>query len=1434
MHKRIFLIFLAISVTAMMIVPAYSFLGISDSGNNRAIKTIPINSIISIPQNELKFSPVKYAPGSVQIGLSHQFPGNVNVLVTFSLQNQSRLNSFLANLSNPNSPQYHQYISRGTFASEFGTTSSIYSEAVNYFSQFPGISVTKFSDHVSIQLKGPASSIGKAFNTTISTSAGGSIYHASSIPQLPLYLSSKVSQVEGLTNSPVNYSLNFKMSPAPLSSSGISYSTGYPAPIVNSGVQYIYGSDLQVAYNEQSLLNITYPTGAVVATILWAGTNSNGAPVAPFNPSDVYNYFNSSLPTYEPHSHVYGVPLNGAAPPGPSASQDVTGAYMENTLDLEMVGSTAPGSSIYNVYGPNATTFSLDNSFNFILNPNSTFSNLNNVSVITNSWGAPEYNDTTWYTYLQEAQARGITVLASSGDSGDTINSKKYSSNPTYPGDFVQFPSNMAFNNFGVTSVGGTTLNLNSLLHISRQIVWYETINYTNGSAAGTTSGISQAIPEPLWQSSTSANNILQGKGLGVPDIAAIGNNTLVCITINGAQNLYGFGGTSVASPVEAGIVAEINAVLHKFNQTPVGYLNPILFKIGNLEYQAPPFTSTTGYSSTSPNYNSSLPTLPFYDITKFRNHLYSAGYGYDLVTGWGSIDAYNLSMYLMNASQSYFKNGLKGVSDKLTLNGLNVTSYIYNKTTSTYSKNKFYNASVQQNLFLANQFGAPVYWIQNVIYINGSQKTGWVMNYTGWVIYPFYGQYPSLTLYRYNFPAGKIVSLPHTFSISTWLTNLNTTLSQTMNFQINSQILSIPVPGAAYIIEGKNYTYSLGGHTYYNGPYPDNPVNGGLNPEFGLVGGPSCGNGSFQNPTSGSINAYVMPLGSNSFIPASTKVFNTNIDQTGEIASNLHFSNVSPNSWNMGISNSSTSQGIVDCVNQTFPITFDENGLPNGTNWYVNLSNGNSGEALSGSAINFTLVKGTYNYTVGFENGYISSPSTGSFNLSGNIRSINITFSAVTKNTSFYSIVVNQSGLPIKTKWYFNLTNGQRFLGNGSSLKFNETNGTYYFAVSPINKSYSVSPGSGKIVINGSGYSLNLTFLNDLYPVTFNESGLPGSAFWYVNISGMKSSNQISGKSYTVYLKNGSYQYIISTNDKLFHANASAFTVRASSLQENITFLPVYYKITFSETGLPTGTSWQVITNGMLYMVNNNNTSIKDQNGSYSYSVSSSAKYTAIQGSGSFVVSGNSLNFTIKFILNITKSYTAWFNETGLPSGYSWYLNISGKTGSGLLNSTSYNAILSNGTYNYTVDSVNKQYRPLYNGTFRLNGSNISINITFTRVLFMMKFTESGLSAGTTWYVNLSNSLKSGPISGNIFTFYLINGSYNYSIGSVLGYNATPSSGHVLIQGHNVSVSIAFSSGLTIGQKAPAIDNELLLAVVGIIAIIALIITGISRSRKL
>ena len=67
-------------------------------------------------------------------------------------------------------------------------------------------------------------------------------------------------------------------------------------------------------------------------------------------------------PSYEPHSKIYGVPLNGAPPPGPSAANDTSGSNVENSVDLEMIGSTAPGSSIYNVYGLSPTNTTIDDS----------------------------------------------------------------------------------------------------------------------------------------------------------------------------------------------------------------------------------------------------------------------------------------------------------------------------------------------------------------------------------------------------------------------------------------------------------------------------------------------------------------------------------------------------------------------------------------------------------------------------------------------------------------------------------------------------------------------------------------------------------------------------------------------------------------------------------------------------------------------------------------------------------------------------------------------------------------------------------------------------------------------------------------------------------------------------------------------------------------
>ena len=1237
--RRIMMVGALLIVIVMLLSGVSALYNGANSLGNHSGGTSVSHSVAVISNAEMRMVPVVASNGSLGNDVQTPYSGNITVMVTFSFHNQSRLSTFLSNLSNPSSPQYHKYLTRSQFASEFSISPVEYSQAVNYFKQFNGIYVKQYADRVSLEIHGSARVIGSIFNTSIATAPKNAhTYYASSTPQLPLYIASHVSQVTGLSNSmlPVDSSL---LRSTPVSAQNIKSMVdgGFPSPVISSGAQNVYGSDLQVAYDEQTLLNITYPTKEVIATILWAGQNTSGTPVGSFDPSDIYSYFNATLPAYEPHSKVYGVPLNGAVKPGVSASYDVTGANTENTLDIEMVGSTAPGSSIYNVYGPNSTIENLDSALAFILNPNSTYSMLNNVSVISNSWGGPEYNNTVWYQYLQEAQARGITVMASSGDSGDNSQSSKYIPNTNYPGDYVQFPAAMAYNDFGVTSVGGTTLTLTNNLHILNQTAWYESTPYTAGNPAGSAGGISQVFNETSWQYETEANSVLLGKGLGVPDIAAVANNTYIYQSTNGTEYQFSMGGTSVASPVEAGIVAEMDAILNHYNQSNLGYLNPLIYNLANKQITNPVTTATLGFIPIG-NYNSSLPTLPFYDVMYGRNHVYNATFGYNLVTGWGSIDAYNFTMYVLNINRSQSQNDLKGVYDKLSLHDLNVTSYLYNSSTDSYSTlNTLFNASIQQNLFLANQLGAPVYWIQNVVYISGSQSLGWSVNYTGWVVYPFYGQYPTQTVYEYNFPLGKIISMPHQFNVKTWISNLTDPTNQVANFEVNSQIISLPVPGAAYIIDSHNYSYTWQGHSYYNGPSPDIPYSGGLNPQFGLVGGPSEGLGIFGNSTSGTISAYVEPMDLNNYIPAVSKVFNISVDETGESAEFLNFAPVNASTWSLSVNGSSShSQGILDYAPAQYKQTFSEQGIPSGTKWYVNLSNGQTFSSTS-NTLSFFEPNGTYSYTIATaDETYSPPPSSGSVTVNDSPQSVSVTFSLVK-----YTVTFTESGLPSGTTWFVNLSNGQKFSSTMSTISFTETNGTYAYTVATTNKIYKPSSSSGSVTVNGGPQSVSVTFTFATYAVTFTESGLPSGTTWYANVTnstghvfqGSSSTNKI-----TFNMINGTYSFANSTGDKIYEPSsyAGTFLVHGSAVNLPVViFTPVKYKVTFTETGLPSGSDWYVNITGQSSSgpISGTSFSVSMTNDSYSYTVTTTNKqYTTPQSSGSITVNGTSKSVPITF----------------------------------------------------------------------------------------------------------------------------------------------------------------------------------------------------------
>lgn len=603
------------------------------------------------------------------------YSGNLNVLVMFNFSHEASLQALLDGLSNPLSPEYQHYLTASQFNAEFAPPANIYDSAASYFSQ-EGLQVKDtYQNRLVLSLSGTAGEFSAAFNTTI-TAAGSEVQFAPSAqPQLPSWLSGHVSDVIGLTGIQPQISLNTaNMGTYNVSSGSFAGKSAYVYPqmqYTKTGIQLMVGSYMQVAYNETPLLSRTANSHPVIATILWSGsyTTSSGITesTAPFYPTDIYTYFNTTMPASQPKPTVYGVPINGAPLPGISSQKDTSGASLENTLDLEMAGSVAPGASIYNVYGPNSTFTDLTTAFEKILSPGTT-SGLDNVSVISNSWGANDSLSNTWNQLLQESQARGITVLASSGDSGNAFNSSKSVSSTEY----VQFPSTVGYNTYGVVAVGGTNVSLydqpalSNYLSIRDQQAWFIPASTNHGDTLGSVGGISQLYQEPSWQVNSQANTVLNYAGRGVPDIAALANNTLIHYTNTtqtGPDTYYIVAGTSVAAPLVAGIIAEMNAYRASTKLGPLGFLNPAIYRLGTDQYSG----------------SSGMALKPFYDIVQGHNAVYSALPGYDLVTGMGSIDAHNFVTDLggREYNVSFVESGMNAANNW----SVTVEGHIYNST---------------------------------------------------------------------------------------------------------------------------------------------------------------------------------------------------------------------------------------------------------------------------------------------------------------------------------------------------------------------------------------------------------------------------------------------------------------------------------------------------------------------------------------------------------------------------------------------------------------------------------------------------------------------------------------------------------------------------------------------------------------------------------
>jgi hypothetical protein len=315
-------------------------------------------------------------------------------------------------------------------------------------------------------------------------------------------------------------------------------------------------------------------------------------------------------------------------------------------------------------------------------------------------------------------------------------------------------------------------------------------------------------------------------------------------------------------------------------------------------------------------------------------------------------------------------------------------------------------------------------------------------------------------------------------------------------------------------------------------------------------------------------------------------------------------------------------------------------------------------------------------------------------------------------------------------------------------------------------------------------------------YAVTFSESGLPSGTSWSVTLNG----GTVSSITSTVVFSevDGTYAYTIgSVPGYSTSPSTGSVNVSGSAVTHPVAFTVVSattYDVTFTESGLPSGTSWSATLNGTPMSSTTSTVVFIEVNGTFSYTIGSVAGYTASPASGSVTVVGAAVNRAIAFAATAASTYSVTFTESGLPSGTSWSVTLNGTTTSSTTTTVVFTEV--NGTYDYTIGAVTGYLATPASGSVPVSGAPAAPAIAFTAVVaatYSVTFTETGLPAGTNWSVTLSGVAKSSVTTTIVFT--KVNGTYAFTVSVISSYNATPPSGSVHVAGNAATQAITFAS---------------------------------------
>jgi len=150
-------------------------------------------------------------------------------------------------------------------------------------------------------------------------------------------------------------------------------------------------------------------------------------------------------------------------------------------------------------------------------------------------------------------------------------------------------------------------------------------------------------------------------------------------------------------------------------------------------------------------------------------------------------------------------------------------------------------------------------------------------------------------------------------------------------------------------------------------------------------------------------------------------------------------------------------------------------------------------------------------------------------------------------------------------------------------------------------------------------------------FDLNFTVSGLAAGSNWSVTFNG--ASPYTTNASIESSLVNGSYAWTAgSQNGYIATPTSSVAELNGATLVVPVDYVPFTYSVTFTESGLPSGTSWTVTLNGAPHTTTSSSITLQEPNGSYAYTILPVAGYSSSVSSGNVEVSAAPAGVAVTF----------------------------------------------------------------------------------------------------------------------------------------------------------------------------------------------------------